>query len=255
VQVAVQVGVDVAAAGAHDQAFQRRHAHAGVAAFAVDHGAGRATVAQVGGQPAAVLDGQVGHLRGALAHEVVAGAMEAVATDVVFLVEELRHRIAIGMLGHGLVERGVEHGDLRQLREQCEGGIDTDQVGRIVQRRQLRVGTDGREDFVGDQAGAGEVLTAMHHAMADAIDLAASGFLRQRQQLFQRGEVSGSGYFQALLFVAQLPVKHGFRAAQAFGQALQGESRLSFVDQGELDRRATAVDHQDVASRHRISSI
>jgi len=92
-------------------------------------------------------------------------------------------------------------------------------------------------------------------AMADAIDLAASGFLRQRQQLFQCGEVSGSGYFQALLVVAQLPVKHGFRAAQAFGQALQGESRLSFVDQGELDRRATAVDHQDVASRHRISSI
>ncbi|MNZ97187.1 hypothetical protein D3C78_1164130 [compost metagenome] len=176
--------------------------------------------------------------------------MEAVAAHAVFLVEEVRHRVAVGVLGHALVEGGVEHADLRQAGEQCHGGFDADQVGRVVQRRQLGVGTDALEHVRVDQAGGGEVLAAVHHAMADAVELATGRFLGQRQHVVEDLAMVGARQVQAFLGVTQLPVDHGFRAAEAFGQALQGEGRLRFVDQGELQRRAAAVDDQNIAGGH-----
>ncbi|MOA03072.1 hypothetical protein D3C78_1225560 [compost metagenome] len=176
--------------------------------------------------------------------------MEAVAAHAVFLVEEVRHRVAVGVLGHALVEGGVEHADLRQAGEQGHGGFDADQVGRVVQRGQLGVGADALEHLLADQAGGGEVFAAMHHAMADAVELAAGRFLGQGQHVVEDLAVVGARQIQAFLGVAQLPVDDGFRAAETFGQALEGEGRFGFVDQGKLQRRAAAVDDQNIAGGH-----
>jgi len=92
------------------------------------------------------------------------------------------------------------------------------------------------------------MLATMDHTMADAVQFAACGLLGHRQQFFERGTVIGTRNVQALLGVPQLPVHHGFGGAETFGQALQGESGLGFVDQCEFDRRAAAVNHQDVTS-------
>ena len=51
----------------------------------------------------------------------------------------------------------------------------------------------------------------------------------------------GAGDHQAVPGFALLPVQGHLRAAQALGQAAQGEWLLGFVDQGELDRRTAAV--------------
>src|SRR3546814_8062672 len=77
--------------------------------------------------------------------------MEAVAAHTMILVQHIRHGIAVSMLGHGLVESGVEHANLRQLGEQVDSSMDAAQVGRVVQRRQLNVGFDAGQGFIGEQ--------------------------------------------------------------------------------------------------------
>ena len=246
-QVTMQVGVDIAAAGAHHQAFQRGQAHAGVAALAVDDGAGGAAVAQVRREPAAGGIGHPSHLRGALADVAVAGAMEAVAAHTVLAVQLLRHRVAIGVLGQALVEGGVEYRDLRQLGEQLERRLDALQVGRVVQRCQRRGGADRQQADGVDATGRGEMLAAVHHAVADAMQLAAGGVLHQRQQVLQGCPMVTTLQQQTVLLAVVLPVQHRLRAGQALGQAAEDEVGLLLVDQGELDRRAATVDDQDVA--------
>ncbi|MCY1359466.1 hypothetical protein D9M69_460380 [compost metagenome] len=246
-QVAVQVGVDVAAAGAHHHALQRGQAHAGVAALAALDGAGRAAVAEVRRQPTAVAHGQPGHLRRAVADVAVAGAVEAVAAQAMLAVQRLRQGIAIGALGQALVEGGVEHRHLRQVRVDLDRRLDAEQVGRVVQRRQRRGGADRLEHLGVDALRAGEAFAAVYHAVADAVQLAAGGALHQRQQLGEGGAVVGAGDHQAVLLAAALPAQHRLGVAEAVGDAAQGELRVRFVDQRELDRRAAAVDHQDVA--------
>jgi hypothetical protein len=111
-QVEVDRRIDVAAAGAHDQPLQRRHAHGGIDAGAVANGRGAGAVAQVQRDQVAVLSG-LPSIRGALGDIVVRGAVKAVAAHPVLAVEVLGNRIAVGGARHGLMESGVEHGHLR----------------------------------------------------------------------------------------------------------------------------------------------
>src|SRR5690606_25152796 len=131
-QMAVQVGVDIAAARTHYQTFQRRKAHAGVAALAVHYGTGGATIAQVRGQPATVSHRQAGNLCGPLAYIAVAGAVKTVAAHALLTVELLWEGVTKGMLRHALVKSGVEHGDLGQLWIEVQGGFDAEQICRIM---------------------------------------------------------------------------------------------------------------------------
>ena len=114
-QVGMQAGVHVAAAGAHHQAFQRGKAHAGIQALVVPHGAGGAAVAQVSGKPAACAT--AAQLASALANKGVAGTVETVAANAVLGIQRFRQCIAIGAGRQRLVERRIEHGHLRQVRK------------------------------------------------------------------------------------------------------------------------------------------
>jgi len=98
------------------------------------------------------------------------------------------------MRRHGLVERGVEHADLRQFGEQIDGRVDAAQVGRVVQWRQLDVGFDAGQGFVGEQGGREELLATVHHAVADAVQMTAGGVFDARQDLRERGLVVGIRY-------------------------------------------------------------
>ncbi len=146
--------------------------------------------------------------------------MEAVAAYTMILVQHIRHGIAVSVLGHGLVESGVEHANLRQLGEEVDGSMDAAQVGRVVQRRQLNVGFDAGQGFIGEQRGGEELFAAVHYAVADAIQMAASGVFHARQDLGQSSLMIGIRHLDAFLAGCALEVDDGFRAADAFGQAL-----------------------------------
>ena len=72
----------------------------------------------------------------------MAGAMEAITTNALLLIQLDGQRIAVGVFGQALVKGGIERGHLGQVGKQGLGGVDAQQVGRVMQGRQRAGGTD-----------------------------------------------------------------------------------------------------------------
>ena len=118
-----------------------------------------------------LLDGLAQHGGGPLRHILVAGAVEAIAADLVLLVILIGQGVSIGHGGHGLVEGGVEHGHHGGVGHQLLAGADADDVGGVVQGSQGVALLDGGHDLVGDEDGLGKLLAAVDHAVTHRIDL------------------------------------------------------------------------------------
>jgi hypothetical protein len=136
VEVEDDAGVDVAGTRAHDQALQRGQAHGGVDGPAATDGGHRGTVAQVQGDLVDVVGVLAQDLRDQVGDVLVAGAVEAVAPDVV-LVGDLTVEAVPGRRLRQAVEEGrVEHGDVLDVGQQRPGVLDAVDVGGVVQGRQ-----------------------------------------------------------------------------------------------------------------------
>jgi hypothetical protein len=61
------------------------------------------------------------------------------------------------------MERRVEHGDLRQVRQEITHSLDAGQIRRVVQRRQVAERTDCGDNRVVHPDGQGEPLSAVHY--------------------------------------------------------------------------------------------
>ena len=164
--------IDVAAAGAHAEAGQRRQAHRGVDAAAVLDGSDRRTVAQMAGDDLQAVIRLAEDLGRPARHIAVRGAVEAVFADAELLIQIIGQGVHVGLGRHGLVESRIEDGDLGNAGHGFLAGFDAGHVRRIVQRRQIEAGADRPLDFRCDQDGGGEFLTAMDDPVADGIDLA-----------------------------------------------------------------------------------
>ena len=80
--------------------------------------------------------------------------------------------IHVGLAGHGLVEGGVENGDLRDLgAHDPAAGFDAGDVGGVVERGEGDAVLNGLHDVLVDENGGGEGLAAVDDAVADGIDL------------------------------------------------------------------------------------
>ncbi|MNT71478.1 hypothetical protein D3C72_2099680 [compost metagenome] len=94
----------------------------------------------------------VQRLRGFLSHVEVAGAVCAVATNAMVTVQAVRQGIQVGLFRHGLMERGIKHGNvfISQIREGFQRFSNTDQVSRVMQWcKRYRI-FDTLQDFVVD---------------------------------------------------------------------------------------------------------
>ena len=92
--------------------------------------------------------------------------MEAVAAHP-FVVEAVGYGIAIGRRGMAAMERGVEAGDLRQLRKALADRADRRKVVRLVQRRERHEALELRDHLVVDQNRLRVDRPAMDDAMPD----------------------------------------------------------------------------------------
>ena len=102
-------------------------------------------------------------------HKAVACAVSTVTTDAVFFVEVVRDAVEVSLLRHRLVECCIEHGDLREAREELGSAFHAGCVCRFVERGKERDAADVVDDFLRDLF-ALDVLTAMHDAVADGFD-------------------------------------------------------------------------------------
>ena len=161
--------VEATGAGAHDKAFERGEAHRGIDALAVQDGGAAGAVAEVSRDEAGFFGLGAENLAGFGSHESVACAVGAVTADAVLFIELVRNAVEVSLLRHGLVESRIEHGDLRETREELGSAFHAGSVCRFVERCKERDAADVVDDFLRDLF-ALDVLAAMHDAVADSFD-------------------------------------------------------------------------------------
>ena len=161
--------VEATGASAHDEAFERCEAHRGIDALAVQDGGAAGAVAEVGRDEAGFFRLSTENLASFGSHKAVACAVSTVTADAVVFIELVRNAIEECLLRHGLVESRIEHGDLRETREELGGAFHAGGVSRFVKRGKERDAADVVDDFLRDLF-ALDVLAAMHDAVADGFD-------------------------------------------------------------------------------------
>jgi hypothetical protein len=77
----------------------------------------------------------------------------------------LRQGISRRHIGVRGVKGGVKAGKLRQIRGQCRNGLNSHQIGRIVQWGKGHAGCDPGDHLGRHPAGRRQVSPAMHHPM------------------------------------------------------------------------------------------
>src|SRR4029077_18428511 len=160
----------------------------------------------------------------------------------------LGHRVPEGAGRHCLVERGVEHGDLRESGPGGADRLDAGQVGRVLQRRQRGERADGGDDVVVDEDRVAEPVAPVHHPVPGADQVRArAGHAVQDAGDDRLAAAVGEGFGDVARWT--LDSQHGLVGADLVGQAAQHPLAGSGGDQRELHRRAARVEHQHRAAR------
>ena len=166
--------VEVAGARAHDEALEGGHPHRGVhAAAGLDRGCARA-VSQVERDQVQRSERTFQVLGRPLRDAAVGSPVEAVAAHVMLLVQIEGERVVIRAGRHRLVEGGVEHGDLGNVRHARPGDLDADDVRRVVEGSERDLLANRGDHLVVDQGRLREDLAAVNDAMPDAEERPAS---------------------------------------------------------------------------------
>ena len=246
-------GVDVARAGAHRQTVERGEAHRSIIALAAVDRADRRTIAQMAGDQAQLLKRTAEHFGSLLGNILMAGAVEAVAADLVLLIVLVRDRVHIVRLRHSLMERSIKYGNHRYVRtHNLAAGLNTNQVGRIVQRCERYAVLDRLEHLFGDDNAVREELAAVYHAVTDCVDLAHRGdntLFRIEQHVDDRLDrfLMGRHSDVELELFIRLVAGVGEHAvdADALAQALSHDLARFGVEQLVFQRRAAGIDNQN----------
>ena len=235
--------VDASGAGAHDEAFQRGKAHGGIYALAVQNGGAAGAVTEMSRDEAAVFRLLAENLGGFASHEAVACTVCAVAANLVFFVELVGDAVEVSLARHGLVEGGVEHGDLREAREELGGAFHTGGVCGFMQRGEQRDAADIVDDFL-RHLFALDILAAVHHAVADGFD--GVGELLFGEELLDFGDGFGvRGAVEIEVDVADRALGlHVAIYADIFDEAARDGFFGLGVDDSELDRGAAAIKNE-----------
>ena len=246
--------IEVAAAGAHRQADQRRKAHRGVDALAAVDRADGGAVAEMAGYELQFLS-RSAHDLGAVTGDIAVGsAVEAVAADAVILIVFVRHSVHICLARHGLMESGVEHCDHGHVAHDGLAGLDAGEVRGVVQRSERDALFDSVHDRSVNENGLGELLAAVEHTVADSVYLTHGGdhavlgayelVDRCGDSLGMRGH--GDIRFKNLLVADQRGVLEMTVNADALAQALGHDLFGLHVDQLILKRGAAGIDNKDL---------
>ncbi len=170
-QVQHGVGVNITHAGTHNHTLQRGEAHGSVYALAVLDGADGTAGAQVAGDDLGVVNIQACELGAHTGHELVGGAVSTVTANAVFLIILVRQTVHVGVGRHGLVESGVEGNYLRNAGKSVLHGVDTQQVGRVVERGKICAEGNLVQHVLVHQHGAGEEVSTLHNAVTHGLNV------------------------------------------------------------------------------------
>jgi hypothetical protein len=149
------------------------------------------------------------------------------------------------------VESGVEHSDLGSLGHNSLASLDTHQVSGVMQRSQGDALLDSSDDIIVNDAGIGELHTAVQNTVANSIDLingldhAVNGINQDVQDCGNSLGVAGHGDILNDLIVADL-VGQTAVDIDTLTQALGGYITGLGVHQLILQAGAAGVDNQNI---------
>ena len=246
--------VEIAAASAHRQTYQRSEAHGCVNTLAAVDCGDRAAVAHVAGDDLKLLDGLAHQLCAAAGDIAVARAVEAVAADAVVLIILIRNSVHEGLAGHGLMESGVENCDHGDIAHDITAGIDADDVCGIVQGGKGGALLESLHDLVCDEDGGSKLLTAVNDTVADSVNLlhgADNAVLGTGKLVNNRCNclgVSGHGkiFIENGLAAYQRTVLEVAVDADTLAETLSHYGLGLHIDQLVLQRGAACVDNKNL---------
>ena len=90
------------------------------------------------------------------------------------------------------MKRGVEDGDLRNVRQRHRDGVDALEVRWVVQRRQRAALIDRGDDVGGDHNAFAEAIAAVHDAMADGNNDQSRGLQLHKHGLHRGVVIDGA---------------------------------------------------------------
>ena len=96
--------------------------------------------------------------------------VKTVTPDAVIAIKRVRNRIQVGARRQGLMEGGIEHGDLGNRGERLLERPDPLDIRGIVKRRHRRDRLDFVQDASIDPDRGAEALAAVHHAVTGGLD-------------------------------------------------------------------------------------
>ena len=252
-RVAHEVRLDVAAARTHHQALERREAHRGVHRAVVQDRGSAAPVAQVQGHHAQPFRGAAEQLGRTPGEVPVARAVGAVSADVVLVVPGLRDGVAMGHRRHRRVERGVEDRHVRDVGSCSRAASMPARLAGTCSGASSTTLTQGGEHPVVDDDRLGEPRAAVHHPVPDCGEAAALLGRQRRQQCRDHAAVRRIVGPDLLLVLATAQAPRSCPRCRPSRRARSSCAPRRRVDDGELDRRAAAVDDEDLlgVGRHR----
>ncbi len=150
------------------------------------------------------------------------------------------------------MKSGVEHSHTRHTREKTLAGLNTLQIGRIVQRCQGGALTNAVFHRFIDLHRLGETLAAVHHPVTYGLDLGEvleHALLRVDQLVANRLHgavvVHNAKHFLRGSLAAALINKTRRLQPYAFNQTLAQHRLVAHVEHGEFQRGTAGVNHKN----------
>ncbi len=165
--------VHIAGPGAHHHSAEGAESQAGVYGPAALHRRDGRAVAKVAGDCVHLIKGAFEDLGGPLGNELVAGAVEAVAPHSKVLVKPVGQSVEVIDHGHGLMEGGVEYGNVGYSWKGLHRRPYPHDVGWVMQGGHLADLFQSGKDLFIDQNATGELLSTVDHPVT------AGGYLLQ----------------------------------------------------------------------------
>ena len=187
-------------------------------------------------------------------NEAMAGAVEAVTANLQIGVVLIRHAVEERLLGHRLMESGIENGNVRLGRHDRLARLNARDVRRLMQRSERHKLLDALHRLLRHQHGLFERLAAVQHAVTAGTD-----FIQRRDGAVvlvrQRGKDGGNGFGVVLHVAGKLNhlvgAEYGLLEVRAFDadaldQTLRLDGLVVHVDELELQGGRASVDDQNL---------
>src|ERR1700730_4622546 len=218
----METRVDVTAAGAHHQSFQRRKSHGGINASTIADRRCAAPISKMGRNKLSLVEGLTSQLRRLQSDKMMARTVESIPADPILFVVFIWNRVVKGVVWESLMERGIEHRDLRLIGEQFGGNANPLNARRIMKGCQICKFFDPSHDAFGNENGLAKILSAMNHAMSDRFDVESLPVPQDVDHAQERGTMIRPG--NHLLVLNSIEINQ-FQVSRVCSQSLRDPGR------------------------------